>query len=67
LLASAYCYHARLIDVFPASQLNYQASKTSDILSISILKKPHSKSSKVAKKKPLNGNNTGPLMVSAMP
>ena len=67
LIASAYSYHARSIDVFPAAQLNYQASKTREIPPISILKKPHSKSSEVAKKKPLNGDNTDPLMVSAMP
>jgi len=64
LIASA-CYHARSIDVFPAAQLNYQASKTRENPPISILK--HNQSSEVAKKKPLNGDSTDPLMVSAMP
>lgn len=64
LIASA-CYHARSIDVFPAAQLNYQASKTRENPPISILK--HNQSLEVAKKKPLNGDSTDPLMVSAMP
>jgi hypothetical protein len=59
------CYHARSIDVFPAAHLNYQASKTRENPPISILK--HNQSSEVAKKKPLNGDSTDPLMVSAMP
>ena len=64
LIASA-CYHARSIDVFPAAQLNYHARRTRENPPISILK--HNQSSEVAKKKPLNGDSTDPLMVSAMP
>ncbi|KAM0887138.1 hypothetical protein ACQ4PT_029243 [Festuca glaucescens] len=42
-----------------------KASKTRENPPISILK--HNQSSEVAKKKPLNGDSTDPLMVSAMP
>jgi hypothetical protein len=64
-LISGACYHARSIYVFPTAQLNYQASKTRENPPISILK--HNQSLEVAKKKPLNGDNVDPLMVSAMP